>query len=98
MTDNVKVNPSLNNNAVNVATDDINNVHYPIYKHAFGKDGEATLVDKDNPIPVTTGIDDLDRRIEEFSMMGEVLGQLKIMNRHLSMISGSIIGEDDTHE
>lgn len=32
MVDNVKVNPSLNNNAVSVATDEVAGIHYPIYK------------------------------------------------------------------
>ena len=50
--DNVKVNPSLNNAAVSVATDNINSVHYPIYKPAFGKDGEVSLVSADNRLPV----------------------------------------------
>jgi len=50
--DNVKVNPSLNNNAINVATDDIKGVHFPIYKHAFGKNGFATLVSSENRLPV----------------------------------------------
>jgi len=50
--DNIKVEPGRKN-AVEVATDDISGVHYPLYKIAFGADGTATLVNADNGLPVS---------------------------------------------
>ena len=53
MADNVKVRPSTDNTAVNVATDDIGGVHYPEYKQGYGVDGSYTPVSAGNPLPVT---------------------------------------------
>lgn len=52
MPDNIEVLPSGDGAAVSVATDDIGGIHYPIYKPAFGVDGEVTLVSKADPLPV----------------------------------------------
>ncbi len=52
MADNVGVRPSTTTGSVSVATDEIEEVHYPIYKIAKGGDGEVTLIDADNPLPV----------------------------------------------
>ena len=52
MTDNITVHPSTEDNRVSVATDEVDQVHYPIYKLALGADGEAVLVSADTPIPV----------------------------------------------
>jgi hypothetical protein len=52
MADNIKVEPSTEVGAVNVATDDVGGVHYPVYKTAFGVDGAATPVSKSEPLPV----------------------------------------------
>jgi len=53
MTDNIKVKPSLSDQGVQVATDDIGGTHYPIYKHAFGAEDSVALVSDANPLPVT---------------------------------------------
>ena len=50
MSDNVNVKPSTDATAISVATDDVDNVHYPIYKMATGDDGEATLISYDNKL------------------------------------------------
>ena len=39
MSDNVAVKPSDASNAISVATDEVDGVHYPIYKLATGGDG-----------------------------------------------------------
>ena len=52
MADTVKVNPGSNPDAVNVATDHIGIIHYPIYKIAFGADGSVTQVNAANPLPI----------------------------------------------
>ena len=53
MADNIAVEPSGNAKAVNVATDEISDIHYPIYKISYGADGLATQVSEANPLPVT---------------------------------------------
>lgn len=52
MADNVKVNPSSSYSAIDVATDEIGNVHYPVYKISYGADGSQTPVDSVNRLPV----------------------------------------------
>ncbi len=55
MSDNIDVRPSTDTGRVTVATDDIGDVHYPIYKIAYGADGSVTSVDATTPLPVTSG-------------------------------------------
>jgi len=52
MTDNIAVEPSGHSDRVDVATDEIGGVHYPVYKSAYGADGSITQVDGSNPMPV----------------------------------------------
>lgn len=52
MANNIKVRPSADNTAVTVVTDQIGNLHYPIYKAAYGAEDSATLVDPSNPLPI----------------------------------------------
>lgn len=52
MADNIKVRPGTGTRALDVATDDIGGVHYPVYKTSFGADGSVTQVDNNNPLPV----------------------------------------------
>lgn len=52
MADNVAVRPSTDTSKIDVATDEISSVHYPIYKTAYGADGSVTQVDAANPLPV----------------------------------------------
>lgn len=52
MPDNIKVYPSPEGTAVDVATDVVAQTHYPIYKIAKGGDGEATLIDDEYKLPV----------------------------------------------
>jgi len=84
MSDNVKVNPSLNNAAISVATDDIDNVHYPIYKHAFGADGTATQVDKDNRLPVQ--LSQLPNESNTEILLQEISGKLDILIQYQAML------------
>ena len=50
--DNIDVAPSSSGTSVPVATDEIGNVHYPIYKISYGADGSQTPVDATNPLPI----------------------------------------------
>ena len=45
------VNPGGANNRIQIILDKIGEIFYPIYKMAFGAEGEATCVDADNPLP-----------------------------------------------
>ena len=73
MADNIDVNPGNESDKVSVATDDIDGVHYPIYKFAIGADGEATLVDSDNRIPVKL----------EYEPLADVLSCLQRIEKEL---------------
>jgi len=50
--DNVPINPGGAPDAFIVATDEIGNIHYPIYKMSYGPLGKQTLVDDINGLPV----------------------------------------------
>lgn len=52
MADNLGYTPG---SGATVATDDVGGIHHQIVKPAFGADGEATLVSRDNPLPVEDG-------------------------------------------
>ena len=95
MTDNVNVLPSTDSDAVSVATDAISNIHYPIYKAAFGADGSVTLIDDTNGMPVNLATDAKVQQEDILLTLGEIKTQLKIMNMHLSVISDMQIGKGD---
>lgn len=95
MTDNVKVNPSLNNNAVNVATDEIDSVHFPVYKHAFGKDGTATLVSSNDPLPINLSGEQGNDLITSTYLLNNILTELKILNAYNARGYGEMLTEDD---
>lgn len=79
MADNIGVKPNTSSAAVSVATDNVNGIHYPVYKFAIGPDGSATLIDSDNPIPVeSTDLIDLLREIRDVNK--EILKQMKTIN------------------
>ena len=54
MADNIGVRPSTTTGSVNVATDEVDGVHYPVYKIAVGEDGAATPVGENDPLHVST--------------------------------------------
>lgn len=76
MADNIKVRPS--EGGVDVATDVVDDIHYPIYKTALGDDGDAKLVSSSNPIPVCN------LRSEE--LLENISIQLKKLNMHMAML------------
>jgi len=41
MTDNIPVNPATAGGKQKVATEKVGDIHYPVYKQAFGEDGET---------------------------------------------------------
>lgn len=100
MADNIKVAPSEKSGAVDVATDEVANsegkiTHYPIYKLAIGEDGEAILIDGDNPIPVTQTADDINRFSCLKESIDEMVVQMKILNRYMAKGFDEEIKEED---
>lgn len=87
MADTINVKPSTASDAVKVATDEVGNVHYPVYKIAIGDDGEARLVDEnDNPLPVMIVQDFRQDAFfqEQLSLQMETVRQLEILNKYMA--------------
>jgi hypothetical protein len=72
--DNIDVNPGTAAGKVSVATDVVDDVHYPIYKQAVGEDGEVELVSKENPMPFDVGA------------TSRIAGELQEISRKLSIL------------
>jgi len=90
MSDNIKVKGSELVNAVHVATDEISNVHYPIYKLAYGEDGTATLMTSDG-LPIQFATETVEIQREILQALKTLEKELKIMNIHLSMMTDNEI-------
>jgi len=103
MADNVKVKGSTDANAVNVATDEIGSIHYPVYKTAYGADGSVTQVDATNPLPVTMdtgqteGAGTVTKTLDDSAstLLNGILKELKIMNLHLTMMTDNEISKSE---
>ncbi len=80
----VKVNPSLNANAVKVAVDNVKDIHYPIYKQAFGGDGAVTLVDSNNRLPVELPIEP--RESNTVLLLNEISNKLDILIQYQALL------------
>lgn len=77
MTDNITVNPGKEDNRVSVATDEVDQIHYPVYKMAIGADGEAVLINANNPIPV---------QITAQTYETDIVRELQNISRKLSIL------------
>ncbi len=84
----IKVDPD--NRGVNVATDVVDETHYPVYKLAVGGEKSAAIVDLNNPLPVELSAVN--------SSMGDDIKQmvveLKLLNRYMESITGNDYRED----
>lgn len=103
MADNIPVNPAIDAGAVDVATDEITDsegkvTHYPVYKFAVGKDGEAILVSLDNAIPITAGSADLSRNSNDTEIFVGILNQLKILNLYMAEGFNFTFTEEDIED
>lgn len=87
--DNVKVKESDSHTAINVATDEIDDVHFPIYKTAYGDDGSQTPVSKENPLPITSDV-------ESLCLLNNILTELKIMNLYNALAHNQELTKEDT--
>lgn len=85
MTDNINVKPGRGGNVKSVATDNVDEVHYPLYKLAIGEDGEASLVSVSNALPVTASDDDVARHTDTKDILSGILMELRIMNAYNAM-------------
>lgn len=88
---NINVNPSNAPRSVSVATDSIDEVHYPIYKLATGGSGSVDrLVSDANPLPVVAALGE--------SYLRDILTEQRLTNRYLSEIAGLKLTERDLED
>ncbi len=91
----IDVHPSDESNVLPVAVKQIGAFYYPVYLSATGDDGEITS--GDNPQPVRLAVED-GNLIGVADIVGaqeSILKELKIMNKHLSKITGTLITRED---
>lgn len=96
--DNVKINEGIGNNTFHVATDEIANIHYPIYKVSYGADGEQIPVSEDNPLPIdfTTLISaQLSASLETNCLLNKIHKELKKMNLYNAMAHNQEVTNED---
>lgn len=84
MSDNVKINPATKKGAINVATDNVDEVHYPLYKLAIGDDGEASLVSVTNALPVS--LPALTHETDTVMVLNEISRKLSILIEYEAML------------
>jgi len=95
----INVIPGTGNDVLPVATSEIGGVHYPIYKMAYGSDGEVVLIDTDTAMPVTGDIVISQSEVaaaqqnEIVQAIKALEKQMKIMNIHLSMMTDNEISK-----
>lgn len=94
LADNVKINPSTRSSGIDVATDEIDNVHYPIYKVAIGANGEAIFIDGDNPLPVDVIESGTKHTTDTVTILNEISKKLSILIKYEAMLH-KIDLEDD---
>ena len=98
MADNIGVKPDVSDTAVNVATDVVDNVHYPIYKAGYGADGDITLVSPTNSMPIDlTGLSGemLTAMNELNGTNNKILKELKKMNFYNAMTHNQEVTNGD---
>jgi hypothetical protein len=96
MPDNVNVKPSTDATAVSVATDDVDGVHYPIYKLAIGADGSASLIDdEENAIPIKLNSVSFAQQEDLIDTVHKLNTQLRIISLVLQEAFDVRITEDD---
>lgn len=85
MNDTIKIRPA--EGGVDVATDVVDEVHFPIYKAAVGDDGEAKLVSSVNPLPVSSFRTEI--------LLKNILIQMEKLNFQLSLLTEIEIGNSE---
>lgn len=92
MSDNIPVKPSDAATRVNVATDVVEDVHYPIYKMAQGEDGAIVLISEDTPLYVKT---DAVTNSQILTALNELITEMKINNAYQALAHDSVLTEED---
>ena len=85
MADNVTVRPS--EGGIQVATDEVDGVHVPIYKLATGVDGVANVLSSSTPLTI--------RDYTQHDLLRQILVQQKITNAHLALMTEVDFVHDD---
>lgn len=98
MSDGIEVNPGDAAGRVTVATDVVDNVHIPVYKPSFGKDGEATLVSEVNPLPTANTESQLHSFARQEELLEEAVLQLRLLNKYMSAGQDEEFDETDLEE
>jgi hypothetical protein len=99
--DNIDVQPGERPGKQAVATDEIDGIHFPEYKIAYGDKENVTYVDFNNPLPVnnsqpiTLGETAKIQQEDIIEAIEDVVIQLKIMNLHFQTMTGEKITRGD---
>lgn len=95
MSDNIDVSPGRGGNVKSIATDNVDGVHYPVYKFALGADGVAEFVSVDNALPVTSSSTDVDRMYALKESIDNMVIELKINNAYNALAHNQTLTERD---
>lgn len=97
MKDNINVKPDVSETAVPVATDVVGGVHVPVYKAAYGEDGELILVD-DSGLPIHLSQEAKVQQERIIDLLFDNLQQQKITNLHLESMTSDHFTKDDIED
>ena len=98
MTDNGPVNPGELETAIIVATDEIDGIHYPIYKAGFGPADSITQVNEDNPLPVSAVVVEtppLTYNTDTVTVLNEISRKLSILIKYESLLHKVDLSEEE---
>ena len=95
MSDNITVHPSTEDGRVAVATDEVDLIHYPVYKQAFSEESETpTHVSSENPLPIESN--QLLFEIREVQhLLSHILTQSRMQTEILKETFNSTLTERD---
>ena len=95
MSDNINVHPSSEDGRVAVATDEVDSVHYPVYKQAFSEESDTpTHVSSENPLPIESNQLLFEIRAVQHTL-NHILEQTKLQTEILKETFNSTLTERD---
>lgn len=95
MVDSVAVKPVAGTGTKAIVIEKVGGEYYPRYKLSIGVDGEATLVGDDNPLPIKSTADDINRFSCLKASIDEMVVQMKILNKYMAEGFDNEITEED---
>jgi len=95
LVDSVAVKPVAGTGTKAIVIEKVGDEYYPRYKLSLGADGEATLVGDDNPLPIKSTADDIDRNSALQESIDALVIQMKILNRYMAEGFDNEIKEED---